>query len=95
MDTIWIVSGAQVASADCLKCIAWKGRALVVGFAAGQIEKVFARIERAPTPFIVTTHGPLCQLPLNLVLLKNISVVGIHWGAYASGFLALARIHTC
>ncbi|EPT04976.1 NAD-binding protein [Fomitopsis schrenkii] len=46
---------------DCLKGIAWKGRALVVGFAAGQIEK----------------------LPLNLVLLKNISIVGIHWGAYA------------
>jgi len=46
---------------DSLKCIAWKGRAVVVGFAAGQIEK----------------------LPLNLVLLKNISVVGIHWGAYS------------
>lgn len=46
---------------DSLKCIAWKGRALVVGFAGGQIEK----------------------LPLNLVLLKNISIVGIHWGAYA------------
>ncbi|KAI0360914.1 alcohol dehydrogenase [Trametes cingulata] len=45
---------------DSLKCIAWKGRALVVGFAAGTIEK----------------------LPLNLVLLKNISIVGIHWGAY-------------
>lgn len=27
--------------ADCLKCIAWKGRALVVGFAAGKIEKVW------------------------------------------------------
>ncbi|KAF7376173.1 hypothetical protein MSAN_00032400 [Mycena sanguinolenta] len=46
--------------ADCLKCIAWKGRALVVGFAAGSIEKI----------------------PMNLVLLKNISLVGIHWGAY-------------
>jgi len=45
---------------DCLKCIAWKGRALVVGFAAGTIEKV----------------------PMNLVLLKNISLVGIFWGAY-------------
>ncbi|THH30438.1 hypothetical protein EUX98_g3760 [Antrodiella citrinella] len=45
---------------DCLKCIAWKGRAIVVGFAGGEIEK----------------------LPMNLVLLKNISVVGIHWGAY-------------
>lgn len=46
---------------DCLKCIAWKGRAIVVGFAGGEIEK----------------------LPLNLVLLKNIAVTGIHWGAYA------------
>ena len=25
---------------DCLKCIAWKGRAIVVGFAGGEIEKV-------------------------------------------------------
>ena len=25
---------------DSLKCIAWKGRAIVVGFAAGSIEKV-------------------------------------------------------
>ncbi|KAF5354780.1 hypothetical protein D9756_005294 [Leucocoprinus leucothites] len=45
---------------DSLKCIAWKGRALVIGFAGGAIEKV----------------------PMNLVLLKNISIVGLHWGAY-------------
>ncbi|KDN46199.1 hypothetical protein RSAG8_04426, partial [Rhizoctonia solani AG-8 WAC10335] len=51
---------------DSLKCIAWKGRALVVGFAAGEIEK----------------------LPLNLVLLKNISIVGIHWGAYMKNDVA-------
>lgn len=42
------------------KCIAWNGRLLVVGFAAGSVEK----------------------LALNKVLLKNISIVGIHWGAY-------------
>lgn len=47
---------------DCLKCIAWKGRALVIGFAGGPIE----------------------NLPMNLVLLKNISVAGLHWGAYRS-----------
>ncbi|KAI0259110.1 NAD-P-binding protein [Gloeopeniophorella convolvens] len=47
---------------DALKCIAWGGRALVVGFAGGAIE----------------------QLPLNLVLLKNVSVVGIFWGSYTS-----------
>ncbi|KAJ8587453.1 NAD(P)-binding protein [Rhizopogon salebrosus TDB-379] len=46
--------------AESLKCIAFKGRALVIGFAAGQIEK----------------------LPLNLVLLKNITVMGLHWGLY-------------
>ncbi|KAJ7770213.1 alcohol dehydrogenase [Mycena maculata] len=46
---------------DCLKCIAWKGRAIVVGFAAGTVEKV----------------------PMNLVLLKNISLVGIFWGGYS------------
>ncbi len=31
--TDWLLS-------DSLKCIAWKGRAIVVGFAAGEIEKV-------------------------------------------------------
>ncbi|KAH7927154.1 NAD(P)-binding protein [Leucogyrophana mollusca] len=47
---------------DALKCIAFKGRALVIGFAAGAIEK----------------------LPLNLVLLKNVTVMGTHWGLYTS-----------
>ncbi|PFH62824.1 hypothetical protein XA68_11836 [Ophiocordyceps unilateralis] len=44
-----------------VKCTAWNGRILVVGFAAGAIEKI----------------------ALNKVLLKNIAVVGIFWGAYA------------
>ena len=43
------------------KCTAWNGRILVVGFAAGSIEKV----------------------AMNKVLLKNISLVGIHWGMYS------------
>lgn len=43
------------------KCIRWNGRLLVIGFAAGAIEK----------------------LALNKVLLKNISIVGLHWGAYS------------
>lgn len=42
------------------KCTAWNGRILVIGFAAGDIEKV----------------------PANRFLLKNISLVGLHWGAY-------------
>jgi len=43
------------------KCIKWNGRLLVIGFAAGSIEKV----------------------AMNKILLKNISIVGIHWGQYA------------
>jgi NADPH2:quinone reductase len=44
------------------KCIRWNGRLLVIGFAAGSIEKV----------------------AMNKVLLKNISIVGLHWGAYTT-----------
>jgi NADPH2:quinone reductase len=44
-----------------LKCIAWNGRLLVIGFAGGRIPEVKA----------------------NRILLKNIAVVGLHWGAYA------------
>jgi NADPH2:quinone reductase len=43
-----------------LRCIAWEGRLLVVGFTSGRIGSA----------------------PANLVLLKNMSVVGIAWGAY-------------
>lgn len=43
-----------------IKCIAWNGRLVVIGFAGGNIEK----------------------LALNRVLLKNISVTGLHWGRY-------------
>lgn len=48
-----------------LKCIAWNGRLIVVGFAAGNIEEV----------------------PANLILLKNCSITGIFWGAYAKNEL--------
>jgi len=43
-----------------LKCIAWEGRLLVIGFASGSIP----------------------ELKVNRVLLKNISIVGLYWGAY-------------
>ncbi|KAL1975346.1 hypothetical protein VTN31DRAFT_3738 [Thermomyces dupontii] len=43
-----------------LKCVAWNARLLVIGFAAGKIEKV----------------------AVNRVLLKNVSLVGVHWGQY-------------
>lgn len=48
--------------AKSMSCTAWNGRILVIGFAAGDIEKVAT----------------------NRILLKNISVVGLHWGAYAT-----------
>jgi NADPH2:quinone reductase len=44
-----------------LKCIAWNGRHVVIGFASGRIPEVKA----------------------NRILLKNISVTGLHWGAHA------------
>ena len=43
-----------------LKCIAWNGRLLVIGFASGEIPSV----------------------KLNRVMLKNVSLVGLHWSAY-------------
>ena len=61
---------------DSLKCIAWKGRAVVVGFAGGKIEQVLA------PPYQLNFMLSLLQLPLNLVLLKNIEITGVHWGAY-------------
>lgn len=45
---------------ECTKCMAWKSRYVVVGFAGGDIPK----------------------LALNRVLLKQIEVIGLHWGAY-------------
>jgi NADPH2:quinone reductase len=45
-----------------LKCIAWNGRLLVIGFASGTIPSVRA----------------------NRILLKNIAVTGLHWGAHAA-----------
>ena len=44
-----------------LKCIAWGGRLLVIGFAGGRIPEV----------------------KVNRILLKNIAIVGLHWGPYA------------
>jgi NADPH:quinone reductase len=44
-----------------LRCIAWNGRLVVIGFASGRIPEVKA----------------------NRILLKNVAVTGLHWGAYA------------
>jgi NADPH2:quinone reductase len=45
-----------------LKCIAWSGRLLVIGFASGRIPEV----------------------RVNRILLKNIGVIGLHWGPHVS-----------
>ncbi|KAL8971247.1 MAG: hypothetical protein Q9183_001147, partial [Haloplaca sp. 2 TL-2023] len=43
-----------------LSCTGWSARIIIVGFAAGTIEKV----------------------AMNRVLLKNVSLLGLHWGSY-------------
>jgi NADPH2:quinone reductase len=59
-DVIYDSVGGDVFE-QSLKCIAWNGRLLVIGFAGGEIPSV----------------------KLNRVLLKNIAIVGLHWGAHA------------
>jgi NADPH:quinone reductase len=46
---------------QALRAVNWRGRMLVIGFAAGRIQAV----------------------PANLILVKNISVIGVVWGAQA------------
>jgi NADPH2:quinone reductase len=59
-DVIYDSVGGSVTD-ESLRCIAWNGRLLVIGFAS----------------------GPIPQIKANRILLKNIAVVGLHWGAYA------------
>ncbi len=59
-DVIYDPVGGKYAE-PALRAISWKGRYLVIGFAAGDIPKI----------------------PLNLVLLKTASIVGVFWGAWA------------
>ncbi len=53
------VGGAYTAAA--LRSLAWRGRLLVIGFAAGEIP----------------------QIPANLLLLRELSAVGVYWGEFA------------
>jgi NADPH2:quinone reductase len=53
------VGGAYTAAA--LRTLAWRGRLLLVGFAAGDIP----------------------SLPANLLLLREVSAVGVYWGEFA------------
>jgi NADPH2:quinone reductase len=49
-------------SEPALRAIAWEGRYLVIGFAAGEIPRI----------------------PLNLLLLKSASAIGVFWGDWAA-----------
>ncbi len=77
-DVIYDPVGGDVFDGS-LKCIAWNGRLLTVGYAGGRIPEV----------------------KVNRILLKNIAVIGLHWGAYAVNepevvretFDALARLY--
>src|SRR5882672_9109450 len=77
-DVIYDPVGGEIFDGS-MKCIAWNGRLLVIGFAGGVIPEVKA----------------------NRILLKNISVVGLHWGAYAQNepervpevFAGLAKLY--
>jgi NADPH2:quinone reductase len=76
-DVIYDPVGGDVFDGS-LRCIAWNGRLLVIGFASGRIPEV----------------------KVNRILLKNIAVVGLHFGAYAQheperideAFLGLERL---
>ena len=59
-DVIYDSVGGDVFDGS-MKCIAWNGRLVVIGFAGGRIPEV----------------------KLNRVLLKNIAITGLHWGAHA------------
>jgi NADPH2:quinone reductase len=60
-DVIYDSVGGEVFERS-LKCIAWNGRLVVIGFASGNIPSVKA----------------------NRILLKNIAITGLHWGAHAA-----------
>lgn len=59
-DVIYDSVGGEITDKS-LKCIAWNGRLVIIGFASGTIPAIQA----------------------NRILLKNIEVTGLHWGAHA------------
>ena len=58
-DVVYDPVGGDVFKAS-LRCIAWSGRIVVIGFASGEV----------PAP------------PANILLVKNIAVLGFYWGSY-------------
>ena len=60
VDVVYDPVGGQY-TASALRTLGWRGRLLVIGFAAGDIP----------------------QIPANLLLLKEVSAVGVYWGEFA------------
>ena len=60
VDVVYDPVGGKFAE-PAARGLAWRGRYLVVGFAAGGIPKI----------------------PLNLMLLKEASIVGVYWGEFS------------
>jgi NADPH2:quinone reductase len=58
-DVVYDPVGGEVFE-QSLRCIAWCGRLLVIGFAGGKIPHV----------------------PANILLVKNVDVLGYYWGSY-------------
>ncbi|HEU5415501.1 MAG TPA: NADPH:quinone oxidoreductase family protein [Candidatus Angelobacter sp.] len=58
-DVIYDPVGGDAFDAS-LRSIAWGGRIIIIGFAAGRVP----------------------QIPANIVLVKNIDVIGFYWGSY-------------
>jgi len=59
VDVVYDPVGGELSKA-ALRSLAWSGRLLVIGFAAGEVPQIAA----------------------NYLLVKNISAVGVYWGAY-------------
>ena len=58
-DVVFDPVGGEVFLAS-LRAVAWGGRLLVIGFAAGKVP----------------------EIPANILLVKNLAVFGLYWGAY-------------
>jgi len=58
-DVIYDPVGGDAFDAS-LRCVAWGGRILIIGFASGRIP----------------------QIPANIVLVKNVDIIGFYWGSY-------------
>ncbi len=67
-DVVFDPVGGDVFDAS-LRCSAWSGRLLTIGFAAGRVP----------------------QVPANILLVKNLSVIGFYWGSYRKHAPALVE----